>query len=648
MLRPLRLLLAQLSIFLIFIGATAQTNDKNIETIVHLLDYIARDYSEGVQDGVIVNADEYEEMLEFSAQAHNLTKEGAFLEAKDQHLLEALGELKIFIDEKKSGTEVAELSRQIRNALIDLTGIQTAPAIWPDYDQGRQLYALHCASCHGTTGYGDGELSEGLDPAPSNFHDVELMGQVSPFQAFNTIKLGVTGTTMRAFTELTEAQLWDLAFYIKGLRFEENEIDTKTLRAYFETAYPDLNLKAVATHSDDELLASLSGKTGDATEQLRALRLLAPTGDEAHNSLIVAREQLNAALKSYTENDLSRARNHALTAYLEGIEPVEARLNANDPAFTQKLEQQMLKVRQAIEKDLGVTVLTEETTKAIELIEESGELLESNKLNYWLTFIMSGSIMLREGLEAFLILAIVLALIRTSGTRKALPWLHGGWITAVALGVAGWFLSDYILQFGGKNREIMEGLIALFAVVVLIYVGFWLHNHSHSKKWKDFIENKIGRYLEKDRMFGLAAFSFMVVFREVFEVILFLQAINLESEPENKSAIGLGVLFAILCIAAMVYLFQKYSKRIPVRQLFRYSSWIIVLLAVILIGKGFHSLQESGWVSVTGIPSLFRIDWLGLYPTLETILAQAGLLIFIFIIYKISNQRILQKTVKNA
>src|SRR5690606_36223209 len=201
-----------------------------------------------------------------------------------------------------------------------------------------------------------------------------------------------------------------------------------------------------------------------------------------------------------------------------------------------------LKVRQAIEKDKGVEILQEETEKALELIDQANELLQSHKLSYWMTFIMAASIMLREGLEAFLILAVVLALIRTSGVKKALPWLHGGWITAVLFGIAGWFLSDYIIQFGGKNREIMEGLIALFAVFVLIYVGFWLHNHSHTKKWKAFIENKVGRYLHKDKMFGLAAFSFMVVFREVFEVILFLQAINLDTNPENKSAIGLGTL----------------------------------------------------------------------------------------------------------
>lgn len=398
-------------------------------------------------------------------------------------------------------------------------------------------------------------MGEGLYPTPTNFHETELMRQISPFQAYNTIKLGVNGTSMRAFSELNEEQLWDLAFYIKSLRFNERETDTTALREHFETVIPDVTLKEVAVLSDEQLLKNLAKKSDNSTIQLKALRLMAPTREESNNSLAVAKENLKEALKNYAQGNKSLARTNALKAYLEGIESVEALLKANNPAFTIEIEQQMLNVRQAIEQDKGVETLKEEIDKALALITKAGQLMRDHKLNYWLTFILAASIMLREGLEAFLILAMVLALIRNSGVKKALTWLHGGWITAIILGVAGWFLSGYIIQFGGKNREIMEGLVALFAVLVLLFVGFWLHNHSHAKKWKEFIENKIGRYLQKDKMFGLATFSFMVVFREAFEVILFLQAINMKVKPENKSAIGMGVLAAVVCIAVMVYLF---------------------------------------------------------------------------------------------
>ena len=640
-----------LVLFLVFANTStvfAQQNDTNAETVIHLLDYIARDYPEGVQNGEVVNEQEYSEMLEFSAQAYELTELGTFLPQKEQNLLTDLKKLKIRIQEKKPENEIGDLARLIRNNIIQITGIQTAPSLWPDAKQGKKSYMMNCASCHGANGHGNGEMGEGLDPAPTNFNDMELMRQVSPFQAYNTIKLGVTGTSMRAFSELNEDELWNLAFYIKSLRFQDKETDTISLRKHFETVFADFTLKDVATHSDEELLAELSKKSDNASMQLKALRLLSPTGEESNTSLAIAKAHLNTALKNYAEGKKPLARTHALSAYLEGIEPVEARLKANDPAFTIEIEQQMLNVRQAIEQDKSVQALKIETDKALVLIDQADQLMKNQKLNYWLTFILAASIMLREGLEAFLVLAIVLALIRSTGVKKALPWLHGGWITAVLLGIAGWFLSDYIIQFGGKNREIMEGLISLFAVLVLLFVGFWLHNHSYAKKWKEFIENKIGVYLQKDKMFGLAAFSFMVVFREAFEVILFLQAINLESKPENKSAIGLGVLAAVVCIAIMFFLFQKYSKRIPVRQLFRYSSWVIVFLAIILMGKGFHSLQESGWVSVTGFPLTFRIDWLGLYPTMETILAQNTLVVVIVIIYQVNKQRVKKNMLKTS
>ncbi len=640
-------LLLAISLFHFPNKIVAQQNDKNAEIVIHLLDYIARDYPEGVKNGKVINEQEYSEMLEFSEQAYNLTERGSFI-PKNEQLLNALQQLKEFIQEKKPAQKISDLARQIRNNLIEITNTQIAPQLWPDAKQGKELFAANCASCHGANGTGNGKMGKNLDPAPTNFHDVELMRQVSPYQAYNTIKLGVNGTSMRPFSELNEQQLWNLAFYIKALRFQGNETDTTALREQFDTVFPDITLKDVATLSDEELLAILANKTNNSSVKLKALRLLAPAGNQSNNSLAIAKKNLNAALKNYTEGNKSLARTNALSAYLEGIEPVEAQLTANDPTFSIKIEQQMLNVRQAIEQDKGVPALTEETHKALAMVDQADQLMKDQKLNYWLTFILAASIMLREGLEAFLVLAVILALIRTTGVKKALPWLHGGWITAIILGVAGWFLSDYIIQFGGKNREILEGLISLFAVLVLLFVGFWLHNHSHAKKWKEFIQNKIGGYLQKDKMFGLAAFSFMVVFREAFEVILFLQAVSLEAKPEDKSAIGLGVLAAVICIGVMVYLFLKYAKKIPVRQLFRYSSWIILLLAIILMGKGFHSLQESGWISVTGFPSLFRIDWLGFYPTMETILAQVVLVVSIFATYFIGNQRANRMTLKNS
>ena len=206
------------------------------------------------------------------------------------------------------------------------------------------------------------------------------------------------------------------------------------------------------------------------------------------------------------------------------------------------------------------------------------------------------------------------------------------------MGIAGWFLSGWLINISGQNREIMEGVISLVAVIILAFVGFWLHNNSQAEKWRIFVEEKIGKQLQKEKMFGLAFFSFMVVFREAFESILFLQAINLETIPLNKSAIGFGVLAASGLIALLGFLFLRYSKKIPVRQLFRYSSWGISLLAVILLGKGIHSIQESGWISITDSPIFIHLDWLGIYPTIETLVSQLILSVAVLALYYSSSR----------
>lgn len=212
-------------------------------------------------------------------------------------------------------------------------------------------------------------------------------------------------------------------------------------------------------------------------------------------------------------------------------------------------------------------------------------------------------------------------------------WMHSGWITALLVGVLSWFLTDYIISFGGKNRELMEGIISLVAVLVLLYVGFWMHSQTVSKKWQKLIKEKVSQYLERDKMYGLALFSFIVVFREVFEVILFLKAINLEVDVKNQSALGLGVIVSLLVIAVLAYFILKTTRKLPIRQLFLYSTLFIVLLAVILTGSGVHALQESGWIGVTQLPFGIRVEWLGIYPTLQSVGAQLFLILLIIGIY---------------
>src|SRR5690606_28447987 len=137
-------------------------------------------------------------------------------------------------------------------------------------------------------------------------------------------------------------------------------------------------------------------------------------------------------LISYNDGDQNQARQQALSAYLEGIEPVEVRLKANDPKFTSQLEQKMMEVRQSVEQGNSTEVVQEKINNALSAIGAAEQMMADQRLSYWLSFFLAASIMLREGLEAFLIIALILALIRsTEGAKKALPYVHGGWMAAV-------------------------------------------------------------------------------------------------------------------------------------------------------------------------------------------------------------------------
>ncbi|HZH68556.1 MAG TPA: hypothetical protein VFD65_05095, partial [Chitinophagales bacterium] len=117
-------------------------------------------------------------------------------------------------------------------------------------------------------------------------------------------------------------------------------------------------------------------------------------------------------------------------------------------------------------------------------------------------------------------------------------------------------------------------------------------------------------------------------------------------EANDQSAIGLGVLAATVFIGIFAFIFLKYSKMIPIRQLFRFSSWIIILFAFILLGKGIRSLQESGWVPSTILPKFIHSDLLGIYPTAESLLAQLGLITLVVLSYFMSKRRNKEATIE--
>lgn len=337
--------------------------------------------------------------------------------------------------------------------------------------------------------------------------------------------------------------------------------------------------------------------------------------------LYIADSGLDRAMALYRQGKGDQSADTALFAYMDGIEPLEPRLKANDPALVANLEASMLAIRTAVRSGASLEEVEKRVAAAKVLLNSANGLLKEKPMPAWALFLVTMGILLRESFEALLVILAILGVIRATGIRRAARYVHGGWIAALAAGFAAWTFSGWLEHLSGAGREFTEAVSSLFAVVVLMYMGFWMHGKAEIGKWTAFIRDRLGAVLNGKSLLGLGFFSFLVVFREAFETVLFLSALNMEGEGAGVP-IAAGVFAAIALTLIVAWFFLRASARIPVRAFFSVSSFVMAFLAVVLAGKGIHALQEAGHMSVTALRHAFRFEFFGIFPTLEPLLAQ--------------------------
>ena len=596
---------------------------QDAQTLLHLLDYIGVDYAEAVEDGRVKNDDEYKEMQEFAAQVRERiarlpdNREKAPLLAQGA----VLGEL---VAKKAPPPIVAEAAGKLRWSIVAAYNLQLAPRAAPDVARGKALYATHCAACHGVEGRGDGPAARGLEPPPSSFHDRARMAQRSAYGLYNTITLGVGGTSMAPFGQLSDEERWALAFYVSVLGVPRDELDAAQTRwssGAARAAFPDL--ANVATLSPNEVRA----RYGEAAAGVQAYLLAYPDVLQA-SPIDFARRKLADANEAYGRGDRAAARTAAIQAYLEGFELAEASLANVDAGLVRNIEAAMMDVRAAIERSVAPEDLAQRTRSADELLAAAAAKLGAGALSAGSAFAASLLILLREGLEAILVLAAIIALVARTGRREALRWVHVGWIAALILGAATWVVASFVVGISGPNRELTEGVTALLAAAFLLYVGYWLHGKSYAHAWARFIEAQVGQALAQRTRCAMAALSFLAVYREMFEIVLFYQALWIQAGEAGRTPLIGGAAAAAVLLALIGLALFKYSLRLPIGPFFSAMSALLALLAVVFAGHGVAALQEAGLVAATRL-NFTAIPFLGVYPSVETLAAQALVLVIV-------------------
>lgn len=348
------------------------------------------------------------------------------------------------------------------------------------------------------------------------------------------------------------------------------------------------------------------------------------------------KELLNAlaqATQTYQAGDTGKAVGQVQDTYFDIFEAsgMENAVGARDANFKTELEGHFTKIVGLMNAGKDVASIQQEIAAFSAGLDKALELLGGNQGGIAL-FFFSLTIILREGLEALLIVAAVIAYIHKSGHGDKQKVINNSVCWALGASVITALLFQWLLTNAAAGREILEGVTMLIATVMLFGMSYWLLSKVEAQHWKAYLQKKIGTSLSQGSLIGLWLTSFLAVYREGAETVLFYFALAADA----KTALDYGYLFGGLAVGivilAVVYLIMRYSVvRLPLKPFFIFTGIFMYLMAFIFAGKGVAELIEGKAFTPTliGDGTLFPKwmgDWLGIMPYRETLLPQLVLL----------------------
>jgi len=621
----------------LLLASPARADDAAVQTAWRLLDYMAVDYPGAVQNGRVVSQTEYDEQVEFSA---SVVERIAALPVKPQQaaLVAEARQFQGAVGRKVGADEILRRAHALGDHLLAAYPVPLSPATPPDLDRGAQLYAQDCASCHGVDGMANTPMAGTLDPHPIAFADRTRARERSLFAYYQVISQGIEGTAMQSWSSLSSQDRWALAFYIGrfaypdslGKQGENQWAGDPRLRRRI----PDLQTLVGLTP------AQLAGEIGEARANavFAFLRSDPDALDQNRgvSSLAVSHALLRQALEAYRAGDHDRAGDLALHAYLDGFEPVEGVLNARDGSLVASVEREMGGIRAAIGRGAPIEDVEARAQRIQGLFTQAESAMAPSASDRASTFVGAFAILVREGLEALLIVVAMIGFLIKADRRPLLRWVNAGWVIALIAGAATWWVAERFITISGASREMTEGFGSVLAALILLFVGVWMHGKAQAGAWQRYVKEKLDHALSKGSGWFLFLLAFIAVYREVFETIIFYAALG--AEGQGTALLG-GFLCAVVLLALIAWAMLRFSRKLPISKFFAYSALLIAILAIVLIGKGVAALQEAGFVGVTPLDSFPRITMIGLFPTLESVGAQIAMIVLLIAGYLYADRR---------
>ena len=243
------------------------------------------------------------------------------------------------------------------------------------------------------------------------------------------------------------------------------------------------------------------------------------------------------------------------------------------------------------------------------------------------SFGASFGLLLREGLEAILVVVAIIAYLVKTGNEKLCKQVYYG----MGAGVIGSFILAFLIDIllGGVGQEMMEGITMFLAVAVLFWVSNWILSRSEEEAWSRYIKSQVQKSIDQNSGRALIFSAFLAVLREGAELVLFYKAM-LTGGQTNKMFAFYGFLVGTVVLIAIYVIFRYTTVRLPLKPFFKFTSILLFLLCISFMGKGVVELTEAGVISgSTTIPAMngYQNTWLNIYDRAETLIPQIMLVI---------------------
>ncbi len=619
-LRSILILVAPIGFFCVGASAPAAAQDPGsaARRVAATAQLAAEEYRLGVSGGRVVAPEEVSEARLFLAEARrNLTALPAVTVASVSASLDTLDAMVARTAHPDSIADrvavmVAALGRDLNIAFDEV------PAETPSLARGREVYQTNCAACHGPSGRGDGSQAVAITPRPANLADSAALSGSSPLDFYRRITVGVAGTAMTPYEHiLSNEDRWAVALYTSLLRLPApSGAAPAGLRAF----------SASARLSDAEVLAALGpGASRAAVASVRMAEGDALAGRLSDRVFATVRAQLDSAYNLAVAGRKSEARAIAMDAYVT-FEQVERTLRVKNPSLTARIEEAFSVLRTRAGSDATVAELAR-IRQNLSRELETAERTVVDRLSPTNLLVQSVIILMREGLEAILVIGALMAFLVKTGNAHRRRDIHLGVGAAVVMSLVVAVALETVFRLTSAHQEGLEGGVLILATGTLFYVSYWLLSKMEADQWNRFVKGKVQNALTRGSALALASVAFLAVFREGFETVLFYKALVVSGGAGAWAPVFAGIAAASVALSAVYLAMTRFGVRLPLKPLFGVTGALLYYMAFVFAGKGIGELQEAGLVSLTPAGWAPRIPAMGIYPTLESLGLQAVLVL---------------------